>query len=145
MSCLMGPAEISTLGQGANRGIPVSAHAASSRQISFHPARRACFGSACVWGILLLGIVSDAQPYTLRELDEGLRSAGLSLAIFEKHLCLWSFEAGLYKPDPHVFRTLVFRLARRGIRPDETLVVGDRIDNDIEPARAQGFQTLVAN
>lgn len=94
---------------------------------------------------IMLGIVSNAQPYTLRELDTLLRTGGESLGSFEKDLCLWSFENGFSKPDPHVFRLLAFRLQRRGIRPEETLVVGDRRDNDIEPSEAQGFQTWWIN
>jgi FMN phosphatase YigB (HAD superfamily) len=92
-----------------------------------------------------LGIVSNAQPYTLRELGEALGGIGRSLCLFEKDLCIWSFENGFSKPDPHVFRILSFRLERRGIHPSETLVIGDRMDNDIEPARAQGFQTWWLN
>jgi FMN phosphatase YigB (HAD superfamily) len=32
------------------------------------------------------------------------------------------------------------RLAARGICPGEILMIGDRLDNDIAPARAQGWQ-----
>jgi FMN phosphatase YigB (HAD superfamily) len=32
------------------------------------------------------------------------------------------------------------RLSARGIRAAQTLMVGDRLDNGIEPARAQGWQ-----
>ncbi len=101
--------------------------------------------SICQAGGISLGLVSNAQPYTLRELDALLAEVGRSREIFEKDLCLWSFENGFSKPDPHVFRLLAFRLERRGIRPGETLVVGDRRDNDIDPARAQGFQTWWLN
>lgn len=101
--------------------------------------------SICQSAGIVLGIVSNAQPYTLRELDEMLGGAGLSRDLFAPDLCVWSFENGFSKPDPHVFRLLSFRLQRRGIRPDETLVIGDRMDNDIEPARAQGFQTWWLN
>ncbi len=94
---------------------------------------------------IVLGIVSNAQPYTLRELDTLLRTGGQSLEGFEKDLCVWSFENGFSKPDPHVFRLLAFRLRHRGIRPEETLVIGDRRDNDIGPAGAQGFQTWWIN
>ena len=88
-----------------------------------------------------LGIVSNCQAYTLRELDEALRSAGLGLDRFEPDLVFLSYEHGFSKPDPHVFRMLAARLALRGIEPGETLVVGDREDNDIAPARAHGFKT----
>lgn len=90
---------------------------------------------------LLLGIASNAQAYTLRELEAALQGAGLSLPMFDPELRFWSFENGFSKPDPHVFRILTARLEARGISPAETLMVGDRLDNDIEPARAHGWQT----
>jgi FMN phosphatase YigB (HAD superfamily) len=61
--------------------------------------------------------------------------------MFDRELRFWSFENGFSKPDPHVFRILTARLEARGISPAETLMVGDRLDNDIEPAKAQGWQT----
>lgn len=88
-----------------------------------------------------VGLVSNSQPYTLRELDAVLSPEGLSRALFAPDLCFLSFEHGFSKPDPHVFRLLAARLARHGIKPGETLVAGDREDNDIAPARAQGFRT----
>lgn len=90
---------------------------------------------------LLLGIASNAQPYTLRELDEALATAGLSATMFTPALTFWSFAHGFSKPDPHVFRLLTARLRAHGVAPGETLMVGDRLDNDIEPARAHGWQT----
>ena len=90
---------------------------------------------------LLLGIASNSQPYTLRELRTVLQRHALSLDLFPPELCFWSFQAGFSKPDPHVFRFLTVRLQARGVRPPETLMVGDRIDNDIEPASSQGWQT----
>jgi putative hydrolase of the HAD superfamily len=107
---------------------------------------RAMAGAAAVLRMLrgrgvALGIASNAQPYTLRELDEALAGTGAERAWFEPPLCFWSFDHGYSKPDPHVFRGLTARLRARGIAPDETLMVGDRVDNDIAPARAQGWQT----
>jgi FMN phosphatase YigB (HAD superfamily) len=89
----------------------------------------------------LLGIISNAQAYTLRELEAALATHGLGLDLFERDLCFWSFEHGFSKPDPHVFQILTARLQARGITPDQILMVGDRLDNDIEPARAHGWQT----
>ncbi len=88
-----------------------------------------------------LGIASNAQPYTLRELEAALADAGLAPAIFTSALCIHSFDHGFSKPDPHVFRILAARLSVLGIASGETLMVGDRSDNDIGPARAQGWQT----
>lgn len=90
---------------------------------------------------VLLGIASNSQAYTLRELAAELEGAGVNVSIFDPQLRFWSYENGYSKPDPHVFRMLMVRLMARGISPAETLMVGDRLDNDIEPARAFGWRT----
>jgi FMN phosphatase YigB (HAD superfamily) len=90
---------------------------------------------------VLLGLASNAQSYTERELGLALESAGLNARLFQQDICFWSFKHGFSKPDPHVFRILTARLRARGVRPAEILMVGDRLDCDIEPARAHGWQT----
>ncbi len=89
----------------------------------------------------LIGIASNAQGYTLRELDTLLKTAGLDGKIFAPDVCVWSFQNGFSKPDPHVFQIVRARIEARDIHPGESLVVGDRLDNDIAPARLQGFHT----
>lgn len=96
----------------------------------------------CQGAGIACGIVSNAQAYTLRELREALESEGLDPAIFDSRLVFWSFENGFSKPDPHVFRLLAARLAGLGISAEDTLVIGDREDNDIRPAQRFGFQTF---
>jgi FMN phosphatase YigB (HAD superfamily) len=88
-----------------------------------------------------LGIASNCQAYSLVELDDALADAGLSRALFQPDLCFLSFEHGFSKPNPHSLRLLRARLQSRGIAPGETLMIGDRLDNDILPAQAQGWQT----
>lgn len=90
---------------------------------------------------ILLGIASNSQAYTLRELTAALSGTGLNLSMFDRDVRFWSFENGFSKPDPHVFRILTARLEARGIHPAETLMVGDRLDNDIVPARVHDWQT----
>jgi FMN phosphatase YigB (HAD superfamily) len=90
---------------------------------------------------LMLGIASNAQAYTMRELQEALEIRGLGMELFKPELCFWSFEHGFSKPEPHVFQILTTHLAGLGISPCETLMVGDRMDNDIAPAEAHGWQT----
>lgn len=87
-----------------------------------------------------LGLASNSQPYTRRELDAALSGAGLSRRLFTPELCFFSYEHGFSKPDPHVFCLLDARLRARGIAPAETLMIGDRADHDLEPARAAGWQ-----
>jgi putative hydrolase of the HAD superfamily len=92
-------------------------------------------------GQVVLGLASNSQPYTLRELDETLASVGLVRRIFTGALCFLSFEHGFSKPDRRAFGWIASRLQGLEIPPAQTLVVGDRQDNDIEPARAGGFLT----
>ncbi len=96
------------------------------------------FLAACRELGILLGIASNAQAYTLRELADN----GVDLRWFEPELCVWSFESGFSKPNPHVFRMLSARLAHRGIAAHEVLMIGDREDNDVVPARAAGWKTF---
>jgi FMN phosphatase YigB (HAD superfamily) len=88
-----------------------------------------------------LGIASNAQAYTLRELDLALKTGGLQIGIFDRELNYWSFQNGFSKPDPHGYQMIRARLEARGIDPLQTLMVGDRLDNDVAPARLTGFQT----
>ena len=104
------------------------------------PGAAAVLRRLCEQGILM-GIASNAQPYTRRELAEALLENSIPMTAFTEEICFWSYEHGFSKPDPHVFRLLSARLRIRGIQPAETLMVGDRADNDIDPAREQGWQT----
>ncbi|MFY8215615.1 MAG: HAD family hydrolase [Chthoniobacterales bacterium] len=89
----------------------------------------------------LFGIASNAQSYTLRELQSVMVTGSDGFELFDPRFCVWSFACGFSKPDPYFFRILSARLAHRGIAPHETLMVGDRMDNDILPARGLGWQT----
>ncbi|MDX2082154.1 MAG: HAD family hydrolase [Terrimicrobiaceae bacterium] len=113
-------------------------HAQAIRSVALEPGF-VDFASECCESGVVLGIVSNAQAYTLRELDDAL--AGAHTVLFASDLSFWSFQNGFSKPSPFVFRWLTARLAQRGIGPEEAIVVGDRLDNDIEPAQAAGMQT----
>ena len=49
-------------------------------------------------------------------------------------------EVGLSKPDPAFFAKAVERM---GGRPETTLAIGDRLDNDYHPARAAGLHAVL--
>jgi putative hydrolase of the HAD superfamily len=55
------------------------------------------------------------------------------------HLGL-SGVSGFRKPDPRAFTTVAEAL---GVAPDECIMVGDRIDNDIAPAKSLGMATIL--
>jgi FMN phosphatase YigB (HAD superfamily) len=88
-----------------------------------------------------IGIASNAQLYTRYELEEALASAGLGIDMFHRDLSVWSWQLGFSKPDPYFFQTLAARLLATGFDPSECLMVGDRLDNDILPARLIGMKT----
>lgn len=54
-------------------------------------------------------------------------------------LVIASFEEGVAKPDPRIF---ALALARAGCAPHEAVMVGDRLDNDIVPAKQLGMHTV---
>lgn len=115
-------------------------HAQLERRVRLMPGAGDVLRALAARGTIL-GLVSNSQPYTLRELDAALAAADLTRALFAPGLCFFSFDHGFSKPDPHVVRLLTARLRRIGIRPADALMVGDREDNDIVPARAAGFRT----
>src|SRR5262249_17408349 len=73
------------------------------------------------------------QPAQAREL---LRRQG-----FERYLehVLLDTVVGASKPDPGIFHQA---LARMQARPEEVVFVGDRLDNDVVPARRLGMRTV---
>ena len=50
-----------------------------------------------------------------------------------------SAEEGVAKPDPAIFR---IALERAGCRPEQAVMIGDRLDNDIAPAKRLGMKTI---
>ena len=50
-----------------------------------------------------------------------------------------SAEFGLSKPDPEIFRRAA---SVAGCVPERALMVGDRLDNDVGPAKSQGWKTM---
>ena len=49
------------------------------------------------------------------------------------------FDLGSTLLDPRMFR---LALARAGCQPEEAIMVGDRLDNDITPAKRLGMETV---
>lgn len=54
-------------------------------------------------------------------------------------LVVASAEEGVAKPNPRIFQ---IALERAGCRPEQAIMVGDRLDNDIAPANAMGMKTI---
>lgn len=79
-----------------------------------------------------LGVVANQKPGT-----EGRLAAWDLLQYFD--VVAPSAELGVAKPDPAIFR---WALARAGCEAGEAVMVGDRLDNDIAPAKRLGFRTV---
>ncbi len=54
-------------------------------------------------------------------------------------LVIGSAEEGVSKPDKRIFE---IALERSGCKPENAVMIGDRIDNDIVPAKEIGMQTI---
>ena len=78
-----------------------------------------------------LGIIANQLPGT----EERLGKYGI-LHYFSTITA--SAEARYAKPDPEIFR---IALKKAGCRPEEAMMIGDRLDNDIIPAAKLGMHT----
>ena len=80
-----------------------------------------------------LGIIAS-QP-----LGSADRLARFSLRDYFEVICA-SAEEGVDKPDPALFRRA---LTRAGCSPENAVMIGDRTDNDVAPAKSLGMQTVL--
>lgn len=87
------------------------------------------------------GVASNAQFYTRRELATCFSPDLLRRLSVHRDLVVLSWEMGFSKPAPEFFHKIANALERRGIPREDAVMIGDREDNDILPARAAGFQT----
>ena len=79
-----------------------------------------------------IGIIANQSPGTEARLEKWGFSRFISL-------CLPSAELGLSKPDLAIFE---LAMKRSGCGPEHAVMVGDRIDNDITPAKQLGWKTI---
>jgi FMN phosphatase YigB (HAD superfamily) len=85
---------------------------------------------------LSLGLLSNAQCNTLPSL-------GPIADLFAPELTLLSYQHGIAKPAPELFKMLADRLSGRKISPAETLYIGNDPIADILPAAEAGFRTAL--
>lgn len=79
-----------------------------------------------------LGIVANQLPGTKQRLRQWR-----ILPYFD--VIAASDECGFSKPDPGIF---LFALREAGCEPADAVMIGDRVDNDLIPAKALGMQTV---
>lgn len=79
-----------------------------------------------------LGIIANQAPGTVQRLEDW----GV-LKYFDRVFA--SAEMGIAKPNRAIFKKA---LDVAGCQPEESVMVGDRLDNDIAPAKAVGMKTV---
>jgi HAD superfamily hydrolase (TIGR01549 family) len=79
-----------------------------------------------------IGVIANQSPGS----EERLTRWGLIPFI---SVCVASAEVGLEKPDPAIFE---LALRHAGCTASEAVMIGDRLDNDIRPARLLGWTTV---
>lgn len=83
-------------------------------------------------GRFSLGVIANQQV----EVRELLRNLGWD-RLFD--VTIISDEVGVWKPNPRIFE-MALDAAR--CKPQEAAMVGDRVDNDIAPAKSLGMRTI---
>ena len=79
-----------------------------------------------------LGIIANQEPGTEKRLG------AWALDRFFPVIAA-SAEMGIAKPDPEIFRRA---MSMAGCKPENAVMVGDRLDNDIRPAKELGMWTI---
>ena len=79
-----------------------------------------------------IGVIANQSLGT----EERLRRHGLMKYV---SVCVASAEVGVSKPDPAIFR---LALSEADCQPHEAVMIGDRIDNDMGPAKRVGMMTV---
>ena len=87
---------------------------------------------AALRGTYKLGIIANQSPGT----QDRLRAWGIA-QYFD--VIASSAEKGCKKPDPRIF---TLALEQAGCLPGEAAMIGDRLDNDIAPAKKLGMRTI---
>ena len=79
-----------------------------------------------------IGIIANQIPGTAARLEKH----GILKFI---DLVIASAEEGLEKPDRRIFE---LALSRANCKPENAVMIGDRVDNDIVPAKKMGMKTV---
>lgn len=79
-----------------------------------------------------IGVIANQSPGTAGRLEE----YGLLRYI---NLVTASAEEGVSKPNPRIFQ---IALDKSGCMPARAVMIGDRVDNDIIPAKTMGMRTI---
>jgi HAD superfamily hydrolase (TIGR01549 family) len=80
-----------------------------------------------------LALVSNTDCFTMKPFFEGGYKKFFDYLAF-------SYETGLLKPDPRLFHLVLENL---GVKPQEAVMVGDNLHDDVQAALAIGMQAVL--
>jgi putative hydrolase of the HAD superfamily len=92
------------------------------------------------------GLISDAQCFTLVQLQRGLTPQDAKARVDElidADLRALSFEQGSRKPSERLYKYLLDVLEAKGVSPQQVLHVGSRLAHDVVPAKRLGMRTAL--
>ena len=87
---------------------------------------------AALYGKYKLGIIANQSLGTQERIDNWGIGKYFDVVVA-------SAEAGCAKPDPGIF---TMALEKAGCAPQDAIMIGDRLDNDIIPAKKLGMKTV---
>ncbi len=93
-----------------------------------------------------LGIVSNAQFYTpviMNYLLHRETKVDAFIKLFTPELSVFSYKEQRGKPDTFLFEKLVPELAKRNLKPQDVLYVGNDLLKDVYTAGRVGFKTVL--
>ena len=109
-------------------GLPLTPWHSEDERV--YPEAAGCL--AALRGSYKIGVIANQIPGTA----ERMKAYGLAPYL---DLIVASAEEGVEKPDLRIFQTA---LARANCRPERAAMIGDRLDNDILPAKRLGMTTI---
>lgn len=89
-----------------------------------------------------LGIISNAQFYT-PVMFEALLGIPIYKLGFNNKLVFFSYRYSTSKPSLNMFKLACENLRKIGLKPENTIYVGNDILNDIKPAIEVGFKSVL--
>jgi FMN phosphatase YigB (HAD superfamily) len=80
-----------------------------------------------------IGLISNTDCFTMKPFFE---------AGYKKHFdyIAFSYDAGMLKPDPDMFRLVLENL---GVRPEDAVMVGDNLHDDVQAALSVGMHAVL--
>jgi len=80
-----------------------------------------------------IGLISNTSIFATSKLKKKTRLFDLI------DYPLFSYDAGMIKPDPRIFRKML-KIAK--VRPSEAIMIGDKMDDDVLAARKVGMNAI---